>query len=262
MQVRFVTPALVLGLLVFPVLSLPDSNTDRYRFEIETVSVTDLSEMGQGEMENTVHIAGELSVTFAEDGRINIVLDTMTGSSEGQGQQVTPQSLAQMIGTSWNAVLDEKGRLSELVADSGSSQAAVQLEGNLLRGLFPYVAPGASVGDTWSDTLSFSSDTDASSQATTTYMEYTASADTTYNSVEALAVEATYTATTTIYQDAQGGIDIEGASTGSGVHYIATNGKYLGGVREMETELEVSGPQIPAIIPVAANTTLIVELLP
>jgi hypothetical protein len=95
-----------------------------------------------------------------------------------------------------------------------------------------------------------------------TYMEYTATADTTFNSVYALAVETQYSATTTIYQESQGGLDIEGASTGIGTHYIGSDGKYLGGVRQVETALEVSGPQIPAIIPVTANTTLTVELLP
>lgn len=286
MQLRYATPALVLGLLALPVLSAPDSTTDRYHFEIETASVTDLTDMGQGEMENTVHLAGDLSVTFAEDGGINIVLDTVSGSSEGQGQPLTPQMLADLIGTSWTAVLDDKGRLSDLQTVSASSQVASQLEGNLLRGLFPYVVSGASVGDVWSDTLEFSRsnyrmnyDTEADSvtgvvdsvlvdsvftdsQETTTHIEYRATADTTYNGVAALAVETKYTSTSTMYREAQGGIDIEGTSTGTGLLYIGSDGKYLGGVRQVESELEVSGPQIPAIIPVTANTTLTVDLLP
>ncbi len=261
MQLRYATPALVLGLLAFPILSSPDSTTDRYHFEIETASVTDLSELGQGEMENTVQLAGELSVAFDDDGGITIVLDTMTGSSEGQGQQVTEETLASMIGTTWTAVLDDKGRLSDLQADSVSSQAATQLEGNLLRGLFPYIAPGASAGDTWADTLSYSSSSASGSQETTTYIEYTAVGDTTYHGIKAMAVEVVYTATTTIYQDAQGGLDIDGTSTGTGLLYIGSDGKYLGGVRELESELEVSGPQIPAVIPVTANTTITLELL-
>ncbi|MEE8361586.1 MAG: hypothetical protein V3R71_05485, partial [Gemmatimonadales bacterium] len=138
MQLRYATPALVLGLLAFPVLSSQDSTTDRYRFTIETTSVTDLSELGQGEMENKVDLAGELSVTFAEDGGITIVLDTVTGTSEGQGQPLTPKMLADLIGTTWTAVLDDKGRLSS-IQTIASSQVASQLEGNLLRGLFPYI---------------------------------------------------------------------------------------------------------------------------
>ena len=47
MQIRYAMPALVLGLLAFPVLSSQDSTTDRYRFEIETAAVIDLSEMGR-----------------------------------------------------------------------------------------------------------------------------------------------------------------------------------------------------------------------
>ena len=262
MQLRYATPALFLGLLAFPVLSSPDSTTDRYHFEIETASVTDLSEMDQGEMENTVHLAGELSVTFAEDGGITIVLDTMTGSSEGQGQQVTDQTLAGMIGTTWTAVLDDKGRLSNLQADSASSQEVTQLEGNLLRGLFPYIAPGASAGDTWADTLSYSSSTASGSQETTTYIEYIAVGDTTYHGIEAMAVATEYSATIAIYQEAQGGLDIEGTSTGTALLYIGSDGKYLGGVRQAESELEVSGPQIPAVIPITATTKLTVRLLP
>ncbi len=199
MQLRYATPALVLSLLALPVLSSPDSTTDRYHFEIETASVTDLSELGQGEMELTLHLAGELSLAFAEDGGITIVLDTMTGSSEGQGQQVTEETLATLIGTTWTAVLDDKGRLSDLRADSASSQAATQLEGlferRILRGMLPYIPPGASAGDTWADTLSYSSSSASGSRETTTYIEYTALGDTTYHGIEAMAVEAASTAT-------------------------------------------------------------------
>ena len=44
--------------------------------------------------------------------------------------------------------------------------------------------------------------------------------------------------------------------------YIGSDGKYLGGVAQAESELEVSGPQLPAVIPVTANTTITLELLP
>jgi hypothetical protein len=87
-------------------------------------------------------------------------------------------------------------------------------------------------------------------------------ADTTYLGVPALAVETKYTATTTIHRESQGGITIEGTSTGIGLLYIGSDGKYLAGVRQVESKLRVSGPQIPAVIPVTANTTLTVELLP
>ena len=142
------------------------------------------------------------------------------------------------------------------------------------------------MGDTWSDTLEFARsnyrmnyDTEVDSvtgavdsvlvdsvftdsQETTSHIEYTAAADTTYQGVDALAVEMKYSTTTTIYRESQGGLDIEGTSTGTGLLYIGSDGKYLGGVRQVESELEVSGPQIPAVIPVTANTTLTVELLP
>ena len=286
MQLRYATPALVLGLLAFPVVSSPDSATDRYHFEIETASVTDLTELGQGELENAVHLAGDLSVTLGDDGGVRIVLDTLWGSSEGQGQALTPKMLAELIGTAWTAVLDDKGRLSDLHIVSAPSQVATQLEGNLLRGLFPYIVSGASVGDTWSDTLEFASsnyqknydtETDSvtgvvdsvlvdsvftDSQETMTHVDYTATADTAYHGVKALAVETTYTSLTTMYREAQGGIDIEGTSTGVGFLFIGPDGKYLGGVREVESELEVSGPQIPAVIPVSASSTLTVKLLP
>lgn len=283
MQLRYATPALVLGLLAFPILPSPNSIINRYRLEIETASVTDLSEINRGKLENAVHLAGELSVTFTENGGINIVLDTVTGSSEGQGQ---PLRLAGLIGTTWTAVLDDKGRLSELQTLTESSPVASTLEGNVLRGLFPYVVSGASVGDTWSDTLEFArsnyrmnydTETDSvtgvvdsalvdslltDSQETTTHIEYTAAADTTYNGVDALAVETKYTSVSTIYRELQGGIDIEGTSTGVGLLYIGSDGKYLGEVRQVESKLKVSGPQNPAIIPVTASSTITIELLP
>ncbi len=289
MQIRYAMPALVLGLLAFPVLSSQDSTTDRYRFEIETAAVIDLSEMGRGERETTAHVAGELSVTSAEDGGINIVLDNMTRSEDGQ--QLTPKMLAEMIGTTWTAVLDDKGRLSELQSDAASSHRPTVLfwRGRLeaiLRTLFPYIAPGASVGDTWSDTTEYSDsnyrmnyDTKVDpvtgvvdsvlvdsvvsrSGEMTTHIGYTAVADTTYLGVAALAVETTSTITTTGYMERQGGMDIEGTATGTGLLYIGSDGKYLGGVRQLEWQFEMTGRQNPTVIPVTRSTRYTVELLP
>ncbi len=283
MQIRYAMPALVLGLLAFPVLSSQDSTTDRYRFEIETAAVIDLSEMGRGERETTAHVAGELSVTSAEDGGINIVLDNMTRSEDGQ--QLTPKMLAEMIGTTWTAVLDDKGRLSELQSDAASSLSLGRVEAILLT-LFPYITPGASVGDTWSDTLESSDSTYrmnydtkvdsvtgvvdsvlvdsvfSSSREVTTHIEYTAVADTTYLGVAALAVEAKYTATITGYMERGGGTDIKGTLTGTGRFYIESDGKYLGGVRQNELQIEMIGRQNPTVIPVTRSTRYMVELIP
>ncbi len=283
MQIRYAMPALVLGLLAFPVLSSQDSTTDRYRFEIETAA----SYAGGGAV--TAGVAGELSVTSAEDGGINIVLDNMTSGEDGQ--QLTPKMLAEMIGTTWTAVLDDKGRLSELQSDAASSHRPTVLfwRGRLeaiLRTLFPYIAPGASVGDTWSDTTEYSDsnyrmnyDTKVDpvtgvvdsvlvdsvvsrSGEMTTHIGYTAVADTTYLGVAALAVETTSTMTSTGYNERQGGFDIEGSATGTGLVYIGSDGKYLGGVRQFEVQAVMTGRQNSMVIPVTRSTTYTVELLP
>ncbi len=291
MQIRYAMPALVLGLLAFPVLSSQDSTTDRYRFEIETAAVIDLSEMGRGERETTTHVAGEMSVTFAEDGGINIVLDTMTGTEEGE--PLTPSVLAEMIGTTWTAVLDDKGRLSDLQSSRPASQSRGPpgprtVQQHILTPLFPYIAPGASVGDMWSDTLAFKGssyrmnyDTEVDpvtgvvdsvlvdsvftrSGEITTHIEYTAVADTTYLGVAALVVETTSTTTTTGYMERQreGGMDIEGTATGTGLLYIGSDGKYLGGVRQLEWQFEMTGRQNQMVIPVKRSSKYMIELLP
>jgi len=266
MQLRSVAPALVLGLLALPLApTVQPPVTLRYGFEIETNSITDLTELGQGEMESQVTFTGVLSITL-DDGAggaraITVVLDTLDGSAEGQGQQITPDLLAGLQGATWTGVLDDKGRMSDLVLQT-SSQLAGQLEGNLLRGFFPYILTGAAVGDAWSDTLQYERADSTGTQESTTYVDYTAQADTTYAGTMALVVAASYTGTTTIFQEAQGGLDIEGDSEGQGVHYIGEGGRYLGGVRELESELEVSGAALPGIIPVTVSTVMTIEIMP
>ncbi len=262
MQLRKAAPTMALAFLVIGASPIADSATSRYRFEINTLSVTDLTEMGQGEMESSANLQGILSVTIDEESKAaTVVLDTLDGTAEGQGQHITPAILAEAIGTSWSGTLDERGRLDQMETESSSSLVN-QLEGNLLRGLFPYIKHGASAGDTWTDTLTFSSSNDQGSQETTTILHYTAKGDTTFNGMKALMVESTFDATTTIYQEQQGGLDIEGTSSGTGIHFIGKDGQYLGGTRTATTELEVSGPAIPAVIPVTADTELDIELLP
>ena len=262
MQLRKAIPAMALAFLVIAATPASDAASSRYRFEINTLSVTDLTELGQGEMESSAELEGVLSVDIDEaSNTATVVLDTMDGVAEGQGQQVTPAMLAAAIGTSWSGTVDEKGRLQEMATES-TSPLASQLEGNLLRGLFPYIPAGASSGDTWADTLEFSDSNDQGTQETVTIMSYTAKGDTTVNGMQAMIVTSVIEATTTIFQEAQGGLDIEGASTGTGIHFVGSDGRYLGGTRSAVTELEVSGPAIPAVIPVTAETELVVELLP
>ena len=262
MQLHKTALTMALAFLVIGASPLTDSATSRYRFVIGTVSLTDLSELGQGEMESTADLEGILSVSIDEaTAAVTVVLDTLDGSAEGQGQHITPTLLTEAIGSSWSGVLDERGRLSEMETES-SSPLVSQLESNLLRGLFPYIKHDATAGDTWSDTLAFSDTTAQGTQETTTILKYTARGDTTFNGMKALLVESEFSATTTIFQEAQGGLDIEGVSTGSGVHFVGMDGTYLGGTRTATTELEVSGPAIPGIIPVTADTELEIELLP
>lgn len=262
MQLRKTTPILALAFLVLGASPIADMATNRYSFEISTESITDLTELGQGEMESTAYLQGELTVSVDEGtSEANVVLDTLSGTAQGQGQQITPALLAGAIGSSWVGTVDEKGRLYQMDTES-TSPLANQLEGNLLRGLFPYIKSGISAGDTWTDTLTFSDSNDQGTQETTTILEYTATGDSTYNGMHALVIASTFEAVTTIFQEAQGGLDIEGTSSGSGMHFIGEGGRYLGGNRNALTELEVSGPAIPAIIPVTAETELIIGLLP
>jgi hypothetical protein len=251
-----------MGLLALPLSPTVQQETLQYRFNIDTNSITDLTDLGQGEMESQVEFSGVLSITIEGDARtFRVVLDTLEGSAEGQGQQITPDLLAGIQGATWTGVLDDKGRMSDLVNESESALAS-QLEGNLLRGFFPYIMAGAKAGSSWSDTLEYSRADSSGTQESTTMVTYTARGDTTYAGMSALVVGAEYTGNTTIFQEAQGGLDIDGGSEGAGVHYVADGGRYLGGVRELQSELEVSGAAIPAIIPVSVATVMTIELMP
>ena len=262
MQLRRTTPILAVAFLVIGASPITDLGTNRYSFEISTESITDLTELGQGEMESTAFLQGELTVNVDEGtSAATVVLDTLAGTAQGQGQQITPAMLVGVIGSSWSGTVDEKGRLYQMETES-TSPLANQLEGNLLRGLFPFIKPGVSAGDTWTDTLTFSQASEQGTQETTTILHYTAVGDSTHNGMQALFIASTFEATTTIFQEAQGGLDIEGTSTGTGSHFVGAGGRYIGGTRVANTELEVSGPAIPAIIPVIADTELTIALLP
>ena len=262
MQFRKAALTMALAFLAIGASPITEPATSRYRFTIGTVSLTDLTELGQGEMESTADLDGVLSVDIDEaTGAATVVLDTIDGSASGQGPQVTPAMLAGVIGASWSGVIDEKGRLSGMKTES-TSPLANQLEGNVLRGLFPYLKHGATAGETWTDSLTFADTTAQGTQETTTILNYTARGDTTINGMKALIVDSDFTATIVIFQEAQGGLDIEGTSTGTGVHFVGPGGQHLGGRRVATTELEVEGPAIPGIIPVTADTELEIELLP
>ncbi len=260
MQLRKAAPTMALAFLAIGARPVADAATSRSRVEINTLQIMDLTEMGQGEMESSSDLEGILSVTIDEGTHAaTVVLDSLDGSAEGQGQQITPAMISGAIGASWSGTLDEKGRLSEIETEL-SSPLATRLE-RLLRGLFPYIKSGVSAEETWIDTLTVSDSTDHRVRVVTAILTYTAKGDTTYNGMKALIVESTSNVTIKGHQQAQG-LDFEGTSTGSGMHFVGEGGRYLGGTRTSATELEVSGPALPGIIPLTEDTEFKIELLP
>ncbi len=237
-----------------------DRNTTegRYGFTLNNSLTQDLTSVGQGTMEASLMLEGTFTLTISEtdSGRMaTIVLDTLSGSVEGQlAQVVSNQAISSAAGMTWTGMLDDKGRLNELTSDS-ESPLANQLEGQVMNGLLPYVQEGASVGSSWVDTVTIERHNDDGDLSTTVVTNYTAESDTTVNGVAALKVAAISNADISIYQEAQM-VDINGGAEGTGFYLIAGDGSYLGSESETNTSLEATVAAAGAVIPIEATAVV------
>jgi hypothetical protein len=168
------------------------------------------------------------------------------------GSQLPPQiDLTAAKGFQVRGQLTTNGEFRNATPSDSSAAASL---GNLLprfRSFFPHLpAGGVRLGDSWSDTMS-TSDVSAGTTITTHSQNHrTAAAWEDHGATRVLRLEtsATYQFTGS---GEQGGapFTLEGSGTATGLQYLASDGRYLGGeARDSTTltiELPVQGISIP-----------------
>jgi hypothetical protein len=153
--------------------------------------------------------------------------------------------------------------VNALASDSTAAQSVVQLLGNFRDFLPRLPIDGVKPGATWTDTIETTQRGSGSEVSRRTVTQATAAAWEDYLGTRSVRVVGSQT-----YRVAGGGknagqpFELSGAGTGSGVSFIAADGRYLGGEWQDSTALTIRLPVQGVAVPVVQMTRTTVAVLP
>lgn len=260
------TAALTGGLLAAPAQTgpAPSDTVLKYKVTIGTSSVIDLSAMGAGEQRNNAGFSGYLTMTLKDTtgGKaLTAVLDSMVIDSAGQGLAMLQEAADSAKGSTWHGLLHKDGKIENLTLTQGGG-GAQQFE-SMLAGFFPRgEAHTKKKGQTWSDTLNYTTESDAGAMSIVLVTNFTAAGEGMYHNAKALQINTTTTTTSAGSQVNQGGeMQIEGTGNGVGEYYVTKDGRYLGGTNTIDSEIQLTTSQAPLPIPLTQHTVITISSL-
>jgi hypothetical protein len=250
----WVAAALCLGTLAAWTSAAPGSQ--RYKLDVKTKVVQDLTSLGQGSQTQELSNTGFVTLTERDSGAVrlvNIVVDSLLA---GPGSNVTPEQLASVRGARWHGTRNASGRLDSLVQE-GENPVAATLEG-LLKTLFPPLKKGTAAGQGWTDTT----DTEGMMGVPTRTVTNFATSAETWQGAKALKLTgASATAISGTVTGQQGEMSIEGSGTGTIAWVIGTDGVLLSSTATSSSSMQVSIAVAPAPIPVSVDVSSITTLI-
>lgn len=226
----------------------PASGPSRYRVELKTFVVQDLTVVGQGEQKQEFSNVGFVTVSAKDSGggqAVTLVLDSLVA---GPGSPIQPEAAKSAAGTTWRGYREANGRVTQFKSDSANPVAGA-LE-PAFRALFPPVKSGAREGQTWTDTT----DTDNDGIAVRTVTNYLTSRDS-YGGSRVLKLAGAFsTALSGQRASPQGEVGIEGTGTGTNTWLVGSDGTCLSATYQSTQSLSVTVAQVPEPIPVSVKT--------
>ncbi len=245
--------ALCLGTLTTPA---PEAGLLRYRLEIKTKVVQDLTGIGQGQQTQEFSNVGFVSLTARDsaDGQaVTVVFDSL---QLGDGAPLTPEQVKSVAGSTWHGYRGPGGRVSNLTLE-GENPVAQSVSGLLIQ-LFPPLRKGSVAGQSWTDTT----ETEALLGVTARTVTNLVTSSETFQGAKVIKLAgASASAIAGTVQSPQGEVSIDGTGTGSISWLIGTDGGLLTSTgtssQKMKVSIAVAPEPIPVAIDVQSTTTLI-----
>jgi hypothetical protein len=247
------------------IAALPASapTVTKYRIETRVEQTVDLTALGQGEQKSVITQMAVITVTLTDSARgkvMHVVVDSLAVDSPVGAPAA---ELAAAKGAWFHGFLDGTGRTAAVVSSNDSSDVLGQLRATL-RTFHPRLKPGFKQGDTWSDTTDVESKTSSQATKGRVVTNYTADGEEVVGGVKAwrLATAFSSAATGTMQNPMAGAMDLESSETGTGVYYVAADGRFLGGTTTGTGNAKVSSAMLPEAIPVKSNRVSTVTVVP
>lgn len=234
-------------------------DSSRYRIDLKTEQVVDLSGVGQQDQRQAGELTAFLHVTLTDTAG-GSVMGVVVDSLQADTALSIPAPLQDSArGASWHALVAPGGRISGLTRVHSTPLSGI-FEG-FLRRFLPPVARGRKAGDTWTDTLDTTDNIPDGLLNIRTVTNYLAGTET-FAGAKALRVVAASSSAMTGQQQTPGGqTNIEGTGITNTTYYLGPDRRYLGGSSKQVQNLKVSGSFAPQPVPITITSEVTVTLL-
>ena len=234
--------------------------TARYRIDQTLTQEIDATASGKGKQSISFSTSGFLTLTLTDTAGgkvVKMVVDSMRGDSLSP---VPAGVFDSARGAEYHAFLSSAGRLSELEPVS-TTPAAKQVQG-FLTDFFPWVKPGVKVGERWADTVSRSNAAGTDTVIVKRIVAYEAAAQDKRDNQKAIRIKSDYNSSVAGTQPTPGGpAKVQGTGKGTGMYFVTSDGKYLGGDWELHSALQISGSFADQPLPITITQTTKVTAL-
>jgi hypothetical protein len=236
----FRVPALVL----LPALGLPAAvvapSVTKYRIDQSLTQELDASAAGGSRQKLAFKTSSFVTVTLSDSAGgkiIRVLVDSVRGDSDSP---IPPAVLDSAKGAEFRGFVERSGKPTGF-EPTRKVAAATQIQG-LLSDFFPWTRPGLKVGDSWVDTTAKTNGTGPDSVTVRRISAYKAASSETRASRKAVRVNQEFTSSVGGTQPTPNGpAKIEGTGKGTGIYFVASDGRYLGGSWQQQSSLQISG---------------------
>jgi len=235
------------------------STTTKYRVDQTVDQAVDATAIGGAEQHQRFAVSTFLTITLTDTSGgkvVSAVVDSMVSDSAPVPKAV----LDSVKGVRLHGLIDEGGHVSGVKTLRDTPLAAQMTD--IISRLYPGIRPKVKQGDGWTDTTKVSSPTNGGTMNLQRITTYKATAKERHGRSDALKVDATFNSTVSgTQQTPNGPASIEGTGSGTGAHYVASDGRYVGGNWNATTKLTLSGSFAPKPVPVTLTETFAVSEL-
>lgn len=233
----------------------------RYRLEVKSQQVVDLTSVGQEERRSSNTTVAYLAVTTTDSAGGSVVV-VMVDSVQLDSTLGVPKAVIDSLrGQSRKSFVGPDGKVTRQNAvNAPALLLALGIDG-VVRRLAPPTVSHRKAGVAWTDTADVTDSLPGSTISTRIVTNFQSSEDT-YEGAKALKVAGAFSTALQGGQEAPGGeVTFEGTGTGTSSWFYGTDGTAMGGTSHTTQQINASGGGAPAPIPITANTDVTVSRL-
>jgi len=235
-------------------------SSTHYRVDQTVDQTIDATAIGGAPQRQRFGVSTFITVTLADTAGgkvVNAVIDSVVSDSA----PVSQAALDSVRGLPLHGMLDQAGRISGVKPLRETSLGAQMTD--VVSRLYPGLRQRVKQGDGWTDTTQVSTPANGGTMNLRRITTYKASGKERRGNTDALKIDASFSSTVNgTQQTTNGPATIEGTGSGTGAHYVASDGRYLGGKWTVTTKLTFAGSFAPKPLPVTLIETYAVSELP